>query len=49
VLVAPPVFGVGLGNLQRRLEALHGRQALLNLRARDGAGVVATVELPCAC
>ena len=48
VLVAAPVFGVGLGNLQRRLEALHSRQALLSLHARDGAGVVATVELPCA-
>ena len=47
---APPVFGVGLGNLQRRLEALHGPQARLALRPREGgAGMVARVELPCAC
>jgi two-component system LytT family sensor kinase len=49
VLAAPPVYGVGLGNLQRRLEALHGRHALLALHARDGGGVVATVQLPCVC
>ena len=49
VLAAPPVFGVGLGNLQRRLEALHGPRARLELRARVGAGVIAAVELPCAC
>jgi len=46
---APPVYGVGLRNLQRRLETLHGPRALLQLRARDGGGVVATVELPCVC
>jgi two-component system LytT family sensor kinase len=49
VLACAPVFGVGLGNLQRRLETLHGRLARLELRTRDGGGVVATVELPCAC
>jgi two-component system, LytTR family, sensor kinase len=49
VLACPPVFGVGLGNLQRRLEALHGQLARLELRAREAGGVVATVELPCAC
>jgi two-component system LytT family sensor kinase len=49
VLAAVPRFGVGLGNLQRRLEALHGAQASVQLRARDGGGVIATVRLPCAC
>jgi two-component system LytT family sensor kinase len=49
VLTGPVTFGVGLGNLRRRLEALHGSQALLQLRARKGGGVVATVHLPCAC
>jgi len=48
-ITAPPAFGVGLGNLQRRLQTLHGEQAKVELRARDGGGVVARVELPCAC
>ena len=42
-------FGVGLGNLQRRLEALHGARARLALQSRAGAGTLAFLELPCAC
>ncbi|MCW7538637.1 histidine kinase [Aquabacterium sp. A7-Y] len=49
-LAQPVVFGVGLGNLQRRLAALHGERASLALRPADtGRGVTARVELPCAC
>ena len=44
----PPVFGVGLGNLRRRLESLHGERASLSLRSRAGGGLVVLVELPCA-
>jgi hypothetical protein len=45
-----PAPGVGLGNLRQRLDALHGAQASLNVRQRDGgAGVTAEVVLPCAC
>lgn len=49
VLADPPVFGVGLGNLQRRLEALHGEQARLSLAPCAGGGVSAQLELPCVC
>jgi two-component system, LytTR family, sensor kinase len=45
---APPVFGVGLGNLQRRLRALHGARAGVTLHARPGGGMTVRVELPCA-
>ncbi|MCM5679620.1 histidine kinase [Schlegelella sp. S2-27] len=48
-LAQPVVFGVGLGNLQRRLDALHGQAASLRLSPADGGGVIVTVELPCAC
>lgn len=49
-LNGPPVFGVGLGNLQRRLQVLHGDAARLAIEPRsDGPGVRVTVELPCAC
>ena len=48
-LVQPVVFGVGLGNLEQRLRALHGDAASLALAAREGGGVTATLELPCAC
>ena len=48
-LEAAPVPGVGLSNLQRRLQVLHGDAASLRLAARDGGGVRATVELPCGC
>lgn len=45
---SPPSDGVGLGNLRQRLAVLHGDQARLEVRQREGAsGVVATVELPC--
>lgn len=44
-----PQPGVGLGNLQQRLQALHGQAAQLSLDAAPGGGVVATLELPCAC
>ncbi len=45
---SPPPDGVGLGNLRQRLAVLHGDEARLEVRQRDGApGVVATVELPC--
>jgi len=40
--------GVGLGNLERRLQSLHGTQASLTLHARPGGGLIARVELPCA-
>lgn len=41
--------GVGLGNLQQRLQALHGDAAQLTLSGMPGGGAVATLELPCAC
>lgn len=44
----PPVFGVGLGNLRRRLESLHGERARVSLNPRAGGGMVVLVELPCA-
>jgi hypothetical protein len=47
-LAAPAVFGVGLGNLQSRLDVLHGASAQLTLSTRAEGGVSAVVELPCA-
>jgi two-component system LytT family sensor kinase len=44
----PAARGVGLGNLERRLQSLHGTQASLRLRLRPGGGLIAAVELPCA-
>lgn len=44
----PARRGVGLGNLERRLQSLHGAGASLRLRLRPGGGLVACVELPCA-
>lgn len=44
----PATRGVGLGNLERRLESLHGPRARLSFHPRDGGGLVARVELPCA-
>lgn len=41
-------WGVGLGNLQQRLQTRHGDSASLTLQAREG-GVLARVELPCVC
>lgn len=46
---APPHFGVGLRNLQQRLEALHREGARLELQPREEGGLRARVELPCAC
>jgi two-component system LytT family sensor kinase len=46
--VLPAARGVGIGNLARRLESLHGTQARLSLKLRAGGGLIATVELPCA-
>lgn len=48
-LPSPVVFGVGLGNLQRRLQVLHGERGSLHLASADGGGVAAIMELPCAC
>lgn len=49
-LAGAPVFGVGLGNLERRLRVLHGGAATLALRSNAPAGGVrATLEMPCAC
>ncbi|MES2107083.1 MAG: histidine kinase [Pseudomonadota bacterium] len=38
--------GLGLANIRERLEALHGKQASLTLKAAPGGGVVATILLP---
>ncbi|HSW05701.1 sensor histidine kinase [Aquabacterium sp.] len=46
---AMPAWGVGLSNLQQRLQARHGDAATLTLTARDGGGVQARIELPCVC
>ncbi|WP_322013083.1 sensor histidine kinase [Paraburkholderia sp. J12] len=40
--------GVGLGNLERRMQSLYGRQARLALRLRAGGGLIVGVSLPCA-
>jgi LytS/YehU family sensor histidine kinase len=45
--VLPATRGVGLGNLERRLQSLHGARASLVLALRPGGGLVARVELPC--
>jgi two-component system LytT family sensor kinase len=39
---------VGLQNLERRLQSLHGASACLCLRLRPGGGLIVSVELPCA-
>jgi two-component system, LytTR family, sensor kinase len=44
----PAAHGVGLGNLERRLQSLHGTRASLSLQLRPGGGLIARVELPCA-
>lgn len=43
----PARRGVGLDNLERRLQSLHGARGKLELRVRPGGGVIARVELPC--
>jgi hypothetical protein len=49
VLAAAPVHGVGLNNLEQRLQSLHGAEARLDCRPRPGGGLSVRVELPCAC
>jgi two-component system, LytTR family, sensor kinase len=44
----PDKRGVGLGNLERRLQSLYGTQASLELRLRPGGGLIVGVSLPCA-
>lgn len=46
--VLPATRGVGLNNLERRLQSLHGASARLSLRLRPGGGLIVSVELPCA-
>lgn len=46
--VLPERRGVGLQNLERRLQSLHGASACLCLRLRPGGGLIVSVELPCA-
>ena len=41
--------GVGLTNLRQRLALTWGEAATLAVTARDGGGVVATLEFPCEC
>ena len=43
----PATRGVGLGNLERRLQSLHGSEASLTFQVRSGGGLIARVELPC--
>ncbi|MEP6690557.1 MAG: histidine kinase [Gemmatimonadaceae bacterium] len=38
--------GIGLRNTRARLEALYGRDATLELRARDGGAAIATLTIP---
>lgn len=45
-LSADATEGVGLGNLRRRLAALHGDQAWLTVASRPGGGVHAELVLP---
>jgi len=44
----PEKRGVGLGNLEHRLQSLYGAQASLVLRLRQGGGLIAGMSLPCA-
>ena len=43
----PQKRGVGLGNLERRLQSLYGSPARLDLRLRPGGGLIVEVSLPC--
>ena len=47
VQAPPSKRGVGLGNLEQRLQSLHGAAASLVLLARPGGGLIARMELPC--
>jgi hypothetical protein len=40
---------VGLSNLRKRLAMRYGGDAVLELLRREGGGVIARVDLPCAC
>jgi two-component system, LytTR family, sensor kinase len=44
----PDRRGVGLGNLEDRLQSLYGAQAGLDLRLRPDGGLIARMQLPCA-
>jgi two-component system, LytTR family, sensor kinase len=44
----PERRGVGLGNLEHRLQSLYGTQASLVLRLRPGGGLIVGMDLPCA-
>ncbi len=48
-LTAKPTEGVGLGNLRQRLLARYGALASLSVQAVPQGGVLAVIELPCAC
>lgn len=41
-----PPKGIGLDNIRRRLEQLYGADHRFSLTNRDGAGVVATIQIP---
>jgi hypothetical protein len=43
-----PAYRVGLGNLERRLHALHGERARLGLERSAAGGLLVRVDLPCA-
>lgn len=43
----PVTRGVGLGNLEGRLQSLYGPQASLALQLRRGGGLIVRVTLPC--
>lgn len=45
----PSTRGVGLGNLERRLQSLHGDRASLTLQTRSTGGLIVCVGLPCGC
>lgn len=42
-------FGVGLGNLEQRLRALHGAAARVALQTLPAGGALTVLELPCGC
>ncbi|WP_338510366.1 sensor histidine kinase [Burkholderia gladioli] len=44
----PTARGIGLGNLEERLQSMYGTRAGLSLRLRPGGGLIVRVELPCA-
>lgn len=48
IVPMPERRGVGLGNLERRLESLYGSRGRLELIPRPEGGLVARMEVPCA-